>query len=741
MRCCRTSLVSLIALVVAGCGGSSGGDGGGIGIGNGDKLISFPRVSVPLANNPNTFETDEYFRSTAHERVRASSAYAVGADGSGVTVAVIDTGIDTDHPELQANLHAKSTDIVSARNGMPLDDVGKHGTAVAGIIAARRDGNGMHGIAPGAKLLAIRADREDTCPDGCRFSQSDLAAATDYARTNDAKVINYSLTASNLGDGFENALRRAADAGAILVMAAGNHTLTDPEYPGRFATSATMKGRAIVVGALGQDDQIASFSNHAGGAKDAFIVAPGTLVRTTYVGGREGTLSGTSIAAPIVSGAAALILDAAPYLTPEQVVSLLLNTAEDLGDPGVDAIYGHGLLDLDAALSPQGTLVVADGAEVDDGGAAASNSTWRLSPAYGGGDGLRAALADAVAFDALGRAYKVGLDRRVAASAPSPLAAWLAPDRDLASSSGFGPVRLGFTADADAEAGATGTATPWRTTGRTSFTADTALGPDTDLSLALDARPAILNGPDGIAPAAGSLAAFDAAAGGGVGVRHALSPVWRFETALVEGRLGDAAGDRRGIVTALERDLGTGNLRLAVGRLVEADGALGAVAEGAFAAPAAGTTVVGVDGAWQLAPGLRLTAGLGLGVTDAAGGQGLVRDTTPLISSSGGVALSLDGFASEGDRLSFGVAQPLRVEDGRIVLDVPTGRDLDGRVERQRRKVGLAPDGRELRLEAGYGRPLGLGRISLKGIVRLEPGHEQEAPPEATVGVRWGTRF
>ncbi len=740
MRCRRPSLISLIALVASGCGG--GGSSGGIDIGNGsgDKLLSLPLVSLPLTNTPKTFETEEYFRSTAHERVRASSAYAVGADGSGVTVGVIDTGIDTDHPELRANLHAKSTDIVVARNGMPLDDVGKHGTAVAGIIAARRDGNGMHGIAPKAKLLAVRADREGTCPDGCRFGQSDLAAATDYARTNGAAVINYSLTASDLGDGFEHALRRAADAGAVLVMAAGNHTLTDPEYPGRFATSGTMKGRAIVVGALSQDDRIASFSNRAGVAKDAFIVAPGTRIHTTYVGGRQGTLSGTSIAAPIVSGAAALILDAAPHLTPEQVVALLLNTAEDLGDPGVDAVYGHGLLDLDAALSPQGSLVVAEGDEVDDGGAAASDSTWRLSPAYGDGDGLRAALADAVAFDALGRAYKAGLDRRVAASSPSPLAAWLAPDRDLAGSGGFGPVRLGFTADVDTGPSTTGTATPWRTTGRTAFTAETALGPKTDLSLALDARPAILDGPDGIAPAAGSLAAF-AAAGGGVGIRHALSPVWRFETALIEGRLGDDAGDRRGIVAALGRDLDGGDLRLAVGRLVEADGALGATAQGAFAAPAAGTTVVGVDGAWQLAPKLRLTAGLGLGVTDAAGGKGLVRGTTPLVSSSGGVALSLDGFAAEDDRLSFGIAQPLRVEDGRIVLDVPTGRDLDGRVERERRKAGLAPDGRELRLEAGYDRPLGLGRVSLKGIVRLEPGHEQEAAPEAAVGVRWSTRF
>ena len=157
-------------------------------------------------------------------QVGASTYYNGGSNpngytGSGVTVAVIDTGIDIDHPEFAGALHPGSRSLV----GGSVDDIGAHGTAVAGIVGAARDGSVMHGIAFNSTILALRTDIPGTCPASCLYSQAALQAATDVAVTEGADVVNYSLGSFGAtSNGWRNSMINAANNGAVIVAAAGN---------------------------------------------------------------------------------------------------------------------------------------------------------------------------------------------------------------------------------------------------------------------------------------------------------------------------------------------------------------------------------------------------------------------------------------------------------------------------------------------------------------------------------------
>ena len=320
-----------------------------------------------------------------------------------------------------------SIDIVTG-SAATVGDVDGHGTAVAGIIAARRNDALSHGVAFGASLLVVRADAPGSCPAACAFDQAHVAAATDYAVDQGARVINYSLGGAGSLDGaLGDALERAVDAGRIVVLAAGNEAGNDPVFPGIFAGSAEARGRAIAVGALDGNGDLASFSNRAGSAREYFLVAPGVEILAPELDGDATLVSGTSFATPHVSGAAALVLDAAPFLGIDDVVELLLATATDLGAPGTDVIYGRGLLNLEAALAPQGPLSIPLGSSVDGAAAALGATGLRLGGAFGRGPDL----GRAVFLDGYGRPYWIDLDRRRASTETGPhLSGWLAPSRN-----------------------------------------------------------------------------------------------------------------------------------------------------------------------------------------------------------------------------------------------------------------------------------------------------------------------
>ena len=265
------------------------------------------------------------------------------SQGDGVTVAVIDTGVDASHPDLASRIAADGYDFVEKDKDPK--DLNGHGTHVAGIIAAKlNNGIGIAGVAPKAKILPLRVLDEQG-----RGSTFNIVKAMTYAASHGARVINLSL-----GSGSANVLRRLylklygnsiTKKGVLLVAASGN----EGGAVGLPADTAPF----MAVGATNGLDKIASFSNFG---KSVAVSAPGVDILSTMptypcylsthfpdkVSGAYGKLSGTSMATPMVAATAALLFSAHPDWTPAQVRAQIEKTALDLGTRGKDTYFGYG---------------------------------------------------------------------------------------------------------------------------------------------------------------------------------------------------------------------------------------------------------------------------------------------------------------------------------------------------------------------------------------------------------------
>ncbi len=265
-----------------------------------------------------------------------------------VQVAVVDTGIDLDHPDLAANI-AWAVDMTGKTGG---DDDNGHGTHVAGTIAAVRDSNGVVGMAPNIQLYAVKVlDRRGSgswqdVMNGIYAAVKGPDGIVDTA--DDADVISMSLGASSdPGQEFHDAIIYAYNHGVVLVAAAGNEgdgdgSTTELSYPAAY-------DEVIAVGATDKDDSIASFSNSGYFVE---VSAPGVNIYSTYKDGSYDTLSGTSMATPHVSGLVALIILANGKMpigtfddtSTTTIRGLLHNGALDLGTSGWDSEFGYGLI-------------------------------------------------------------------------------------------------------------------------------------------------------------------------------------------------------------------------------------------------------------------------------------------------------------------------------------------------------------------------------------------------------------
>ena len=270
--------------------------------------------------------------------------YAIGADrvwttttGQGVIVAVVDSGSGP-HPDQTDNLLPGRSFFNSTENqdGNDIDTSG-HGSHVAGIIAAvANNGIGGSGVAPNAKILPIKV--LDQAGQG---DARDVAAGVRFAADSGAKVINLSLGGATESLSLTQAIQYATDKGSLVVAAAGNGGPTDrPKWPASLDLT-------IAVTAVDSSNNAPSFDQR-GDYID--IAAPGANVVSTAKGD-YGILSGTSMAAGFVAGAAALLFAAEPRVTNAQVRDILLRTATDIGEPGRDVTFGTGLINMVAALA------------------------------------------------------------------------------------------------------------------------------------------------------------------------------------------------------------------------------------------------------------------------------------------------------------------------------------------------------------------------------------------------------
>jgi hypothetical protein len=318
-----------------------------------------PKSEVAV-RSPN--DDDEYRRNyAAFEYVHALYALDHGWTGQGVLVGVVDDGV-VENAELTGQLSSLSKDFgtVTTNGKMTVrnvigDQYSDHGTLIAGVIAGLDNGVDIQGIAPGAQIVALRVSDVNT-DTGEETLGRTLPTALDYAAAKGIKVVNASLAkvdSTQASAVWSDMVTRYTASGGLFVNSAGNDR--EANAKGYLDLNASNRDGWLFVTAVEETDDgvaLAEYANRCGTvAMSRCVSAMGTNA-TMDANGQLVWFSGTSSATAQVSGLAALILSKWPQLSGVQAGQVILNTARDLGDKGIDPTYGAGLIDVEAALSP-----------------------------------------------------------------------------------------------------------------------------------------------------------------------------------------------------------------------------------------------------------------------------------------------------------------------------------------------------------------------------------------------------
>jgi len=746
----RTVLVLSVcaaALALAGCGGG-GGTARPNPISSPPPPPPPPPSPPPPSPPPTNFDDAEYRRSNGAVSSGAIAAWQDGATGRNVKVGVIDTGVNPNLAEFTGRIDPASQDVAANRG---VTDEEGHGTAVTAVIAANRNGSGIVGVAFESTIISLNtADPTDCDPDdGCTHRDGDIARAIDIARNNGARVVNISLGGDGVGQSVIDAVARAVQAGMVIVVSAGNESDADPD-PFAAQIAARASGRQVIIaGAVDSRGDIASFSNRAGASANFYLAALGVSVRAPDQTGASFLWSGTSFSAPIISGAAALLASAFPNLTGAEIAELLLSTADDAGVPGVDATFGHGILNIRRAFEPQGTVTLAGSriAITDLGGGELSGPMGDARPR----------MAGVVFLDGFSRAYVADIAQRLAAAPQQrPLEQRLRQDVSTAVTR-IGPtlvslsVRGGGIVPMPASFARTGLSMDEARAARALAShVLSRIGPRTAIAFGISESGRTLQRrlqqaetlPFLVARDPMERAGFYTDGGASFGIRHDLGGIGltltgeRGEVEQFALREGLPAPTYRLAALTLDRRFGPAFLTLGATRLDETETVLG----GRFSLAPGGATSWFLDGTArvELGAGWRTGARWRRGWTRMPGGNGLVSGGY-LRTDTWSFDLARGDAFRRGDELALRVMQPLRVRSGGYALDVPVSYDYATLgVGYERRMFSLAPTGREINVEAAYRIGLFGDRATLtaNAYYRRQPGHVAAMPGDYGLALR-----
>lgn len=742
-----------------------------------------PPPSPPPASN---FDTAEFRRSDGPDYHGAVTAWQDGNTGAGEIIAVIDSGIDTDSPEFAGRLHPDSRDVAGNRGLDPEDD---HGTNVAMVAAAARNDAGVLGIAFGAQVLALRADMPGSCGTdtpqdptlGCVFADSAIATGVRQAIASGAAVINLSLGGGAAAPGLEDAVRDAAAAGIVVVIAAGNggdgsEPGVDPNQPDEFATSllAAGGGNVIIVGSVNENGEYSDFSNRAGNAAASYITARGERVCCVYedgqlfvetVGGSQFVtlFSGTSFAAPQVSGAVALLAQAFPNLTGAEIVEILLASARDAGTPGIDAVFGTGILDITRAFQPLGTTTLAG-----TGTVLALADDFAVGSAAMG-DALAGATLGTIATDKYNRAFAVDLAARTRNAAPVERLRNAVGQGGYTRSASNDAMALAVTVGEGPRSAGLGWSEELRLTSEEAHGARVLaarvvarIAPDMQVGFAIahgaGGLVQQLQGSDRaafmIAPEAGRDTGFIETSDFAFAIRHQFGE-WGVT---LSGQVGQAwLGEVRratdvapglreqrpttSVGIALDRSWRGVDLTASASWLSEEASLLGAHFNPAFGIDGADTLFLDgsaarrIGGDWQVGGAVRA------GITRPRG-NGLLGEGSDITTLGWSFDVTHLGLFTGRDSLAFRLSQPLRVSGGAVQFDLPTGFDYATETAiTGRQSLSLSPQGREIMGELNWTAPIAIGTLQTSLFYRSEPGHFAGAPADAGALLRYSARF
>jgi hypothetical protein len=758
-----------IGLYLSGCGGGGGGGAPVTSIvAPNTTPAPAPTPPAPPVATAQSFRTAEYLRMGVLDQIHAADGYALGYTGQGVKIGIVDFNFDLSSSEVafdaaSVGANAQAAAIYQAETNEALQ-TDSHGFAVAAAAAARKNNIGGHGVAFDATVVAV--DYFSDVNDSSFVRNSTVVHNSDpwgYIVSQGARIINMSfgyegtnaLGSLPLSSGDLYRVAPGSTAvidGALLVSSAGNAgganaSLSNLDVMSDLAARGLLNsgpGGFIIAGAVDGNNQIASFSDRAGTAMQFYMVAPGTNLVLPWNGGTA-LLSGTSFAAPLISGAAALIFQRWPNLTARDVANILFSSATDLGAPGVDPIYGHGLLDIATALQPLGvtTFAVANGTAP-----VVSATDLVLGPAFGDAPALHQALSHVMVLDGFKRDFEIDLSHRAVARPNLPdlfsvmeqRLGWRATDLPLGYSTtlsydvgrnpedGIAPFQtlagpqdhlthqtiFRLSGAADGLAWSTGNGLSLRDgMGQLSDTVFASLSLTNAFSPMVGAAPgtfAALRLP--LADDTGL--SFGAAFSQNQGLTEHLRTAFRNSAEMASLRLDHQAGDTR--------------FALELGDVLESGGLMGSLAAGGLDMAERASTVwttatveTALDAHWSLKGAFTLAAA---GASHPVGS--LISSIGPIYASSFALGLAGENLFRPGDALSFTLAQPLRAEQGSLTLVSGIGRDwTSGDVLMGQTKASLLPSGRELDLETGYRFSFGGWGAQANLAYAVDPDHVQ----------------
>lgn len=761
---------------------------------------------------PTDFITDEYKAQYSLTTMDAASAYQRGYAGAGIQVAVLDTGLDTSHSEFTNRVTpGNGFDFVTNTAGQPAaSSLNSHGTEVAGVIAANRNFVGMHGVAYDSTVVPLRVF------DASGGAIASFAAAINYARTNtQARILNgsygpddawhtnfeplgYQGIVTNPEIAEADAYKAYVNAGGILVFPAGNayqiapNLASNPTGPGFLpfikpananivgatngayrdengnvlstADYSSLQPQTIVVAGVDKSNVISSFSNRCGVAAQWCMVAPDENIFTTTTGGGYATVSGTSFAAPQVAGALAILKQEFPNLTAAQIVSRLLNTATDLGAPGVDAVYGHGLLNLNAASNPVGVTGISTTGFLGGNYASITDSKLTYGRAFGNAVPTAFNGVNVLVLDSYDAAFTANLRNQVGSVSSNfdTHQAFSKFDRpDDRQELSFGDkTRVGFVSESNADTSHFLGDKPRDTNDTTSkfkhFSFSQSFSSSEEgsvhykdsIALSLGFSEADRSRIDRTINKDALENPYASFAGDGFASVYQTKGLGG--SVKIAGFYGhnerDSEANNFGTQAELAYKLDKGaDAYISVGSLFEENRVLGSKGTGALAFGNGTSTVyMGLGGKLALDNNISMRVAGYAGMTNPSlnAENSLIKNSSEIITSSFNATVEKAGSFAKGDVLGFGISQPLRVESGSFQFDIPVQLDSNyTSLVSQKFTQDLSAQGREMDLELNYAVPVGKDESLATGaLYRLDAGHVSGKTDVMGV-MRWSKKF
>ena len=701
-------------------------------------------------------DTQEYQQQYGLDLIKASSAYARGATGRGAIIGIMDSGVDNSHQELNGFNKIVSGSYLVYQDRSPTTDEKRHGSHVSGIALGERDGSGIHGVAFDAQLFFISIELGTA---GDTYEPATIDSTVDFTGidnswsqleaefvTNNVTVVNGSFgyqgnindyTEQNIREAFPKTIdvlaqpQKANQDKTIFVWAAGNGggyadqgvDYSSPEVFGGLAyLLPELRGNTAAVVSVDEDGSISSFSNRCGVAKDYCLAAPGRSILSIYAEDSPtydsyGRASGTSMAAPHVSGGIALLADYFEgQLGNTEILQRLFATANKSGIYAESDIYGQGLMDLNAATQPLGTAMIATS------GASLSNLTIQeegtyigiIGPAFGNSIPNRLGELSYVVFDDLGAPFKRSMDKRILNNIPN--INWLTSFQ-LNPNKRVYQRTFSTKSGSDLEVGLVD---------KFSYVDAPSLWANTDSNLAyfsfsqtISETSKLFFG-NGTSPNTYLNTTKDnhhrgipfldfSSEGSFVGLDISLPLSKSFLFSFFEGshqdnqRFLNSLGGSKGVFFEFKDRNKSSLLSYQMGVMKDSASLLGISSEGGFGSPNnSSTSFLGFE-SLNAFRAVSLRSSIHLGKNSSSfNGLGFINEMDDSIFTAFNFSLFKNNIFVQNDSLSLEIYQPLRSEVSTMNLNLPVGRTKDRKILFNDYKIDLTPSGRQINSQLVY---------------------------------------